>query len=253
MQFFDLTGKTALVTGASGGLGKQFAYTLQGAGARVLLAARNKEKLGTLSMELDNTKVVPIDISSKQSVADAFSELEKAGEKIDICVNNAGIAALTPIFEEDDTDEFESIIQTNLMGTWYMSKAVANHMKKHNICGSIINISSVNGDTFPYQELTAYAVSKAAVMHMTKSLVNELSKYNIRINTMNLGPIQSYLLGSANKHDWNFWKDKIPASFIAHPSDLDGLLLYLASNKASKYVTGAKFTIDGGISSSNRV
>ncbi|PPE03417.1 SDR family oxidoreductase [Holospora curviuscula] len=83
---------------------------------------------------------------------------------------------------------------------------------------------------------------------MTKSLVTELSQYKIRINTINPGPVQSDLLGSPNKHDPNFWKDKIPEGFIAEPSDLDGLILYLASNSASKYVTGATFAIDGGIS-----
>ncbi|KJW07891.1 short chain dehydrogenase family protein [Orientia tsutsugamushi str. UT144] len=134
------------------------------------------------------------------------------------------------------------------MGVWYVTKAVASHMKKHDIQGSIINIGSVNGDSFPYKELTAYDASKAAVIHMTKSLVTELSHYKIRTNTINPGPVQSDLLGSPNKHDLDFWKDKIPVGFIAKPSDLDGLILYLASNNASKYVTGATFTIDGCIS-----
>jgi NAD(P)-dependent dehydrogenase (short-subunit alcohol dehydrogenase family) len=173
---------------------------------------------------------------------------KKASEKIDICINNAATGALTPVFSEDDNGDFERVIQTNLMGSWYVTKAVAHHMKNHGIYGSIINIGSVNGDSFPYKELTAYAVSKAGVIHMTKSLVTELSQYKIRINTINPGPVQSDLLGSPNKHNPEFWKDKIPAGFIAEPSDLDGLILYLASNNASQYVTGATFTIDGGIS-----
>lgn len=127
-------------------------------------------------------------------------------------------------------------------------KSGGKSYEKHDIQGSIINIGSVNGDSFPYKELTAYAASKAAVIHMTKSLVTELSRYNIRINTINPGPVQSDLLGSPNKHDSHFWKDKIPVGFIAEPSDLDGLILYLVSNNASKYVTGSTFTIDGGIS-----
>lgn len=245
---FDLHNKTVLITGASGGLGEQFARTLSSAGARVILASRRIEKLEGLSAKLGNARAIRMDIADKESVRLSFKELEKAGEKIDICINNAGIGILTPIFENDDKGDFESVIQTNLMGTWYVTKQVANHMKNHGIHGSIIHIGSVSGDAFPYQELTAYAVSKAAIMHMAKSLVNELSKYNIRINVMNLGAIQSHLLGSPNKHDWNFWKDKIPAGFIAHPSDLDGLILYLASNSASRYVTGATFTIDGGLS-----
>ncbi len=245
---FDLQGKTAIITGASSGLGEQFARSLSCAGARVILAARRIEKLSTLADELNKARAIQMDVSNKQSVKNCFAELENDGEKIDICVNNAGIAALTPIFQEDDNDNFESIVQTNLMGAWYVTKAVANHMKKHYIHGSIINIGSVNGDRFPYKEITAYAASKAAVIHMTKSLVTELSRYKIRINTINPGAIQSDLLGSPNKHDPDFWKDKIPVGFIAEPSDLDGLILYLASNSASKYVTGACLTIDGGTS-----
>jgi NADP-dependent 3-hydroxy acid dehydrogenase YdfG len=145
MQLFDLKGKTAIITGASSGLGEQFARYLSGAGARVLLAARRIDKLNTLAAELNNAKAIQMDVSDKQSVKSCFAELEKDGEKIDICVNNAGIAALTPIFEEDDNDNFESIIQTNLMGVWYVTKAVANHMKGHKINGSIINIASING------------------------------------------------------------------------------------------------------------
>ena len=247
-MLFDLNGKTAIITGASQGLGKQFAIILSKAGARVLLAGRNIEKLNAFSKELKNSKAIQMDVANSTSVKAAFAALEEAGEKIDICINNAATGALTPIFSEDDNSDFERIIQTNVMGVWYVTKAVAHHMKKHGIHGSIINIGSVNGDGFPYKEVTAYAASKAAVIHITKSLVTELSRYKIRMNTINPGPVQSNLLGSPNKHDPAFWKDKIPAGFIAEPSDLDGVILYLASNKASQYVTGATFTIDGGMS-----
>lgn len=248
MTLFHLHGKTALITGASSGLGSQFARCLSGAGARVILAARRIDKLNDLATEFSNSRAIRMDVSDKQSVKSCFAELKQDGEKIDICINNAGIATLTPIFEEDNQNNFESIIQTNLIGVYYVTKAVANHMKNHDIHGSIINIGSVNGDSCPYKELTAYAASKAAVIHMTKSLVTELSQYKIRINTINPGPVQSDLLGSQNKHDPDFWKDKIPAGFIAEPRDLDGMILYLASNNASKYVTGSTFTIDGGMS-----
>lgn len=247
-MLFNLNGKTAIITGASQGLGKQFAIILNKAGARVILASRDIDKLNAFSKELKNSKAIQMDVANSASVKAAFAALEEAGEKIDICINNAATGALTPVFSEDDNGDFERVMQTNVMGVWYVTKAVANHMKSHKINGSIINIGSVNGDSFPYKELTAYTVSKAAVIHMTKSLVTEISHYKIRINTINPGPVQSDLLGSPNKHDPDFWKDKIPAGFIAEPSDLDGLILYLASNSASKYVTGATFTIDGGMS-----
>lgn len=248
MQLFDLKGKTALVTGASGGLGEQFTRCLSGAGARVLLAARRIEKLNILAAELDDAKAIQMDVSDKQSVASCFAELEKAGEKINICVNNAGIAVLTPIFEEDDKDNFESIIQTNLMGVWYITKAVANHMKSYGIHGSIINIASINGDAFPYKEATAYAISKAAVIHMAKSLVTELSKYKIRINSISPGlfhtPMTDHKLGTDQQR--KEFSGQIPMGFVATPQDLDGALLLLASNAHSSYITGACITVDGG-------
>lgn len=245
---FNLNGKTAIITGASQGLGKQFASILSKAGARVILASRSIEKLNTISKELPKSKAIYMDLTDPVSIKEAFAKLEEAGEKIDICINNAATGGLTPIFSEDNKDDFERVIQTNLTGAWYVTKTVANHMKNHGIQGSIIHIASINGDSFPYKELTAYAVSKAAVIHMTKALVAELSPHKIRINTINPGPVRSDLLGSPNKHDPDFWQDKIPLGFIAEPSDLDGLVLYLASNKASQYVTGTTFTIDGGIS-----
>jgi NAD(P)-dependent dehydrogenase (short-subunit alcohol dehydrogenase family) len=241
---FDLHGKTALITGASSGLGEQFARCLSGAGARVILAARRIDKLNTLADELNNTKAIQMDVSDQQSVKSCFAELEKDGEKVDICVNNAGIAALTPIFQEDDQNNFESIIQTNLMGVWYVTKAVANHMKSHGIHGSIINIGSVNGDTIPAKSGAAYCISKAAVIHLTKTLVGELSLHKIRINCISPGWFRTPMNGP----DVEQIIPLIPYGDIAEPSDLDGMIIYLASNNASKYVTGACLTIDGGMS-----
>lgn len=137
MQLFDLKSKIAIITGASSGLGEQFARCLSGVGARVLFAARRIDKLKDLAPNLGNAKAIQMDVSDKAFVTSCFAELEQAGEKIDICVNSAGIEVLIPIFAENDNDSFESIIQTNLMGVWYVTKAVANHMKKHGIHGLI--------------------------------------------------------------------------------------------------------------------
>ena len=115
----------------------------------MILASRRLDKLKDSCSELGNAKAIEMDVADKNSVIGCFSELGATGEKIDICVNNAGIAKLTPIFEEEQNDDFESLIQTNLMGIWYVTKTVANHMKNNNIHGSIINIASVNGRHFP--------------------------------------------------------------------------------------------------------
>lgn len=247
---FDLQGKTAIITGASSGLGEQFARSLSGAGARVILAARRIDKLNDLAAELNNAMAIQMDVSDKQSVKSCFAELEQAGEKIDICVNNAGIAILTPIFEEDDQNNFESIIQTNLMGLWYVTKTVANHMKSHKINGSIINIGSVNGQNKLRDGLAAYASSKSAVIQLTKALVGELSQYNIRINCISPGlfhtPLTDYKLNTSEQKE--AMNKIIPLSFVATPQNLEGALLLLASNAHSSYMTGSCITVDGGVS-----
>jgi NAD(P)-dependent dehydrogenase (short-subunit alcohol dehydrogenase family) len=247
-QHYDFHGKTALITGASGGLGEQFARCLHARGARVLLASRREDKLKNLSDELGNAKAIKMDVADKNSVISCFSELEAAGEKIDICINNAGIAKLTPIFEEEQNDDFESLIQTNLMGVWYVTKAVANHMKSHNIHGSIINIASINGEAFPYKEATGYAISKAAVIHMSKSLVTELSPYKIRINSISPGlfrtPMTAHKVGTEEQQ--KEFANLIPLGFVASPQDLDSALMFLAHNEHSAYITGTNITVDGG-------
>jgi Dehydrogenases with different specificities (related to short-chain alcohol dehydrogenases) len=243
-NLFNLKGKTALITGASSGLGEQFARALSNAGARVLLAARRMDKLESLALELGNAKAIQMDVTSKESVASSFVEFEKSGEKIDICVNNAAIAKLTPIFEEDPEQDFEQQMQTNVMGVWYVTKSAANHMKAHGIHGSIINIGSVNGRAIPATEACAYSISKAAVIHLTKTLVGALAPYKIRINCISPGFFRTPM----NSPDIEKVIPHIPSGNIAAPSDMDGLILYLASNNASRYVNGSCFTIDGGMS-----
>lgn len=246
----ELSNKTAIITGASSGLGEQFARSLSCAGARVILAARRVDKLNSLVAELNNAKAIEMDVSDKESVKRSFAELEKSGEKIDICVNNAGIASLTPIFGDDEKYSFEEIIQTNLLGVWYVTKAVANHMKNNNIAGSIINISSVNGANKLRPCASAYAASKAAVIQITKALVGELSPYKIRINSILPGlvhtPLSHYKLSTEEQIDK--MEKTIPLAFVASPKDLEGALLLLASNSRSSYITGSCITVDGGVS-----
>jgi NAD(P)-dependent dehydrogenase (short-subunit alcohol dehydrogenase family) len=247
---FNLKGKTALITGASSGLGEQAAKLLSENGVRVILAARSLDKLTNLANILGNAAAIEMDVRDRVSVKKAFAELEAMGEKIDICINNAGIAKLTPVFEDDEEDEFQDVIQTNVMGVWYVAKDVANHMKNHKIQGSIINIGSVRGANSFKETLAAYCVSKAAVAHLTKAVVGELSRHKIRINTIAPGlfhtPLTNHKLDTkiARKQ----MEDSIPLGFAADPGELDGAILYLASNEASRYVTGSCITVDGGIS-----
>lgn len=247
MNLFNLTGKTALITGASSGLGERFAICLSQAGARVILAARRIEMLKTLTAQLNNAIAIKMDVSAKPSVKQAIESLVESGEKIDICVNNAGIYRETPVFEDRD-EAFESVLKTNVFGAWYVIQSVAKHMKEHKIPGSIINIASINGDLVPDATGISYDASKAAVKHITQSLVSELSAHNIRINTISPGFFKTPMLASASDAWLKDTVRKIPLGFFAEPSDLDGALLYLASNKASRYTTGSCLTCDGGVS-----
>lgn len=248
MQMFNLAGKTVIITGASGGIGEQFARTLSSAGARIILVARREDKLQALAKELGNAISLAMDVADKSSVSRGFEQL--SSEKIDICINCAGIFKPTPVFEEKHHDDFEEVMQTNVMGVWYVTKAVAAHMKIHEISGSIINISSVNGANYLQANRAGYCASKAAVMHMTKALVGELAAANIRINCIVPGPIHTEATAYKVKTETlkKELESSIPLGFFAKPSDLDGAILYLSSNAASRYVTGSCLTVDGGIS-----
>ena len=247
MKLFDLSGKTALITGSSSGIGERFAHVLVQAGARVILAARRIEKLEELTLKLQNTIAIKMDVADKNSVANAFKELKD--ERIDICINCAGIARRTGIFEHDNSQHFEDIMQTNVMGVWYVTKEVSNHMKEHGVAGSIIKISSIAGANYSREGLSGYCASKAAVIQITKCLVGELAEAKIRINAILprtiITPMTEYRVGTELGRKEH--AKAIPLGFVGEPSDLDGIILYFASNKASGYVTGSTITIDGGI------
>lgn len=247
---FDLSEKTALVTGASSGLCARFACCLARAGARVVLAARRLSQLETLASELGNAIVLEMDVANRASVQRSFSWLEETGERIDICINNAGIFKETAVFESDEEGDFDTVMQTNVMGVWYVTQFAACHMKRHHIHGSLINISSVNGADRLHPRRTAYCASKAAVIQMTKALVGELSPHQIRVNCIVPGPFRTPATEykAQTEELERAFEASIPLGFFADPEELDGMILYLASNEASRYTTGGMFTVDGGVS-----
>lgn len=249
---FALNGKTALVTGASSGLGWRFAEVLSQAGAKVILTARRLDKLKNLSHTIQNrgcqAQALAMDVSDKSSVFNTVKQLTNADEKIDILVNNAGIFKPTPVLDSTN-HHFEDIFQTNVFGLWYVTQAVTQHMKHANIQGSIINIASVSGDKIVEKRITGYCASKAAVIHMTNSLVEELAEYKIRINTISPGWIRSEMTPA---EEADIAEKIIPVGWVPEPDALDSTLLYLASNTASPYTTGANIIVDGGVSWASR-
>jgi NAD(P)-dependent dehydrogenase (short-subunit alcohol dehydrogenase family) len=251
-ELFGLKGKTALVTGASSGLGRQMAKTLAHAGASIIAVGRNESRLADLCKSIKEIggqiRTYSVDLNDSEAIKEFIKDLNSKEINVDILINNAGGGKLTPI-DNDYLEFWDEVYKLNLKAAWQLSQAMAEQMIAHKISGSIINISSINGAGAPYVGAAAYSATKAAVIQMSRVLSGELAGHNIRVNTIVPGLFYTEL--TAERIDTGKVQDfieQIPLKFIAQPKDLDGLVLYLASNNASRYVTGTEFVIDGGIS-----
>ena len=246
---FDLSGKTALVTGAGTGLGRRFAEVLAQAGATVVLAARRREPLesaaDTIRAAGGVAHCVPLDVSSAQSVQSAFDALEQVGP-LDVLVNNAGIAGVGALLDLPE-DDWDTVLNVNLKGAWLAARAAARAMIKRATQGSIINVASVLGSAV--QKGTGnYPATKAALLHLTRSMALEWAKYGIRVNALAPGYFLSELsAGFLATEAGKAMVKRMPMRRLGEPAELDGALLLLAS-AASSYMTGSVITIDGGLS-----
>lgn len=245
----NLSGKLALVTGASGGLGAHFARTLSEAGATVILAARRLDRLKALETELveagGKAFSVAMDVTSPQSVDGAFAAISaEFGRPADIIVNNSGIGQAS-WFHETPEDEWQSVIETNLNGVWRVAKAATNALIKAGQPGSIVNIASITAQK-PAMMNVAYSASKAAVDHMTRNMAVEAARHRIRVNAIAPGYYKTdinadYLESEAGAR----MAKRIPMRRFGDYQELDGALVLLASDAAS-YMTGTTITVDGG-------
>ena len=241
----DLSGKVALITGASSGLGKHFAKTLSSNGAKTILAARRVEKMEKLQSELENDSfIVNLDVTSKESVNSLKDEIENTIGQLDIVINNAGIS--DPVrFKDITEDSWLSILETNLNGAFRIAKMATDIMLKNKDGGSIINIASILAERVGLN-LASYASTKAALVQLTKSMALELARSNIRVNALAPG----YILTEINQdffdtEEGQGYISKIPMKRLGLESELDGALLLLASD-ASSFMTGSVITVDGG-------
>ena len=242
---FDLSGKVALITGASSGLGKHFAKTLSSNGAITILAARRVEEMEKLQSELENDSfIINLDVTSKKSVNSLKDEIENTIGRLDIVINNAGIS--DPVrFKDISEDSWLSILETNLNGAFRIAKMATDIMLKNKDGGSIINIASILAERVGLN-LASYASAKAALVQLTKSMALELARSNIRVNALAPG----YILTEINQDFFNTeegqgYISKIPMKRLGLESELDGALLLLASD-ASSFMTGSVITVDGG-------
>ena len=249
-KIFDLSGKTAIVTGASRGLGQYFGRALAKAGADLVITSRNAQALKEFQAEIESLgcKAVPLqlDVRDHGSIQKMTEDAYAAYGKIDILVNNAGCNVRKPS-TEITWDDWNLVVETNLRGTFFVSQAVAKKMIPNNY-GRIINIGSVTC-VFGYAGLAPYCASRGGTKQLTMSLADDWGKYGITVNCLAPGwfkTAQNSVLYE-NKEWLDYLCDRIPLKRPGQPNDLDGVVVFLASD-ASEYITGQTLLIDGGIS-----
>jgi NAD(P)-dependent dehydrogenase (short-subunit alcohol dehydrogenase family) len=252
----DLSGRVALVTGASSGLGEQFAKVLARAGAGVALAGRRVERLKSLRAEIEaeggDAHVVPLDVTDHDGIKAAIAHTETDVGTIDILVNNSGVATTQKLVEVTPED-FDYIFDVNVRGAFFVAQEVGKRMIARAqgaapgtfTGGRIVNIASMAG-LRPLGRIGAYAMSKAAVVHMTKAMALEWGRYGINVNAICPGYIDTEI----NHHQWQTdagkkFIDSTPRKRIGEPEDLDAVLMMLCANE-SHFVNGAVIQADDG-------
>jgi NAD(P)-dependent dehydrogenase (short-subunit alcohol dehydrogenase family) len=245
---FDMSGKVALVTGASGGLGRHFAGVLAQAGARVVLGARRPQQLAEAVDEITeaggSARAVALDVTDGHSVHDAFDEIEETVGLVEVVINNAGTTVTKPLLEVSES-EWDQVLATNLRGTWLVMREAARRMIDAKSGGSVVNITSILGDRVA-GNVAPYTASKAAVTQLTKAAALELARYDIRVNALAPGYIRSDLNAEFfDSPPGQALMKRIPQRRLGIVSDLDAPLLLLAS-AAAPFMTGSVVAVDGG-------
>ncbi|MAE51701.1 MAG: 3-oxoacyl-[acyl-carrier-protein] reductase [Micavibrio sp.] len=241
---FDLTGKAALVTGATGGIGGEIAKALHAQGAHVGISGRNTEKLEALAKELgERVSVLSADLSSDEAIADLIKRAEEAMGQIDILVNNAGLTRDNLSMRMKD-EEWQDVIDVNLTAPFKLAKAVQRGMMKRRN-GRIINISSVVGVTGNPGQCN-YVASKAGMIGWSKAMAQEVASRGITINCIAPGFIATAMTDALNDDQKAKINATIPAGKMGDSADIATAAVYLASDEAG-YVTGQTIHVNGGM------
>ena len=247
VQCCSLEGKTAIITGASRGIGKSIAIKLAKCGAKISLVARNQSDLSTVQEIINKSggesQYLIGDVSNFESFSSIITQTIEKWENVDILVNNAGITQDNLILRMKE-DEWNNVMNINLKGCYNGIKAVTRPMIK-NKSGRIINITSVIGQIGNVGQ-SNYAASKAGIMGLTKSIAQELGSRNITINAVSPGYIETDLTDQLNNNLKEKLKTSIPLGRLGKPEDVANLVCFLSSDEAA-YITGQTFNVDGGM------
>ena len=252
----DLSGRVAMVTGASSGLGAQFARTLAKAGAGVVLAARRIERLKALRAEIESeggdAHVVKLDVTDTDSIKAAIAHAETEMGTIDILVNNSGVSRTQQLVDVRP-DDYDHIMQTNTRGAFFVAQEVGKRMIARSsgaapgtfIGGRIVNVASMAGLRV-LGKIGVYAMSKAAVVQMTRAMALEWGRFGINVNAMCTGYIDTEI----NHHHWHTESGRklvqmLPRKRVGLPHDLDSSLMMLCANE-SRFINGAVISADDG-------
>jgi len=245
-ELFDLTGRVALVTGASSGIGRRMALVLAAAGARVAVTARRADRLDTLSASSPRISAFPCDLRDDTSRDDLIATVSERLGPIDVLVNNAGVATDLPI-ESESVDGFREILELNLVAAWHLTKLCGVSMVERR-AGSVINIASVLGlvGATPAKNST-YTAAKGGLVNLTRETALQWARKGVRVNAICPGWFATEMTDdlTATERGAAFIDDNTPMHRIGSVDELDGALLLLASD-AGSFMTGSMVVVDGG-------
>jgi NAD(P)-dependent dehydrogenase (short-subunit alcohol dehydrogenase family) len=244
----DLSGRVALVTGASSGLGAHFAMVLAQAGATVVAAARRVDRLERLVADISGAGgqaiAVAMDVNDADSVVAAFDQVEASVGTVSILVNNAGVANPSR-FVDSTEQQWDFTVDTNLKAVWRVSRDASERMIKAGVTGSIINIASILG-LQPGANNALYATAKAGVIQLTKNSAQELWRHNIRVNALCPGYFETEINTDFFRSEkGSLYLNKIPPRRLGNMDELTMPLIMLASH-AGSFITGVALPVDGG-------
>ena len=241
---FDLTDKTALITGATGGIGEAIAQTLHTQGATVAISGTRKEKLEEVATKLgERVHVTPCNLSDREAVGALVGQAEEAMGKVDILVNNAGITR-DNLFMRMKDEEWDDVIAVNLTASFILMRSCLRSMMR-NRYGRIVNIASISG-VIGNPGQPNYSASKAGMVGMSKSLAREVAPRGITVNCIAPGFIEPPMTGELNDKQVEAIAAAIPSGTFGQPEDIASAVLYLSSDE-SKYMTGQTLHVNGGM------